>query len=109
MEHNLLALKKTLSEDDDEEHKSIDKVLALIREEQSKKIITWEGVWEETWRHTAAKYWETYAMDCIVWPPLQLINFTFVPVQYQVLPQSPAVHLPRANDGPRSLFCSFFL
>jgi hypothetical protein len=23
--------------------------------------------------------------DCVVWPPLQLINFTFVPLQYRVL------------------------
>lgn len=28
---------------------------------------------------------QTYVADCVVWPPLQLINFTFVPLRLQVL------------------------
>lgn len=28
---------------------------------------------------------QTYIADCVVWPPLQLINFTFVPLRLQVL------------------------
>jgi len=40
---------------------------------------------KQAWDHTKAVYLRTYAVDCVVWPPLQLINFSFVPLRYQVL------------------------
>eukprot|EP01113_Clastostelium_recurvatum_P002551 TRINITY_DN11075_c0_g1_i1.p1 TRINITY_DN11075_c0_g1~~TRINITY_DN11075_c0_g1_i1.p1 ORF type:complete len:308 (-),score=53.55 TRINITY_DN11075_c0_g1_i1:33-956(-) len=40
---------------------------------------------KDAWEHTKNVYWQTYIADCIVWPPLQLVNFTFVPLRFQVL------------------------
>jgi hypothetical protein len=37
------------------------------------------------WKRTIGVYLMTYISDSIVWPPLQLINFSFVPVRYQFL------------------------
>ena len=39
----------------------------------------------KAWEHTKKVYIPTYIADWVVWPPLQLVNFTFVPVRYQVL------------------------
>ena len=49
------------------------------------KTITWQEIWNKSWENTKAVYWETYMADCLVWPPIQLINFTFVPVKLQFL------------------------
>jgi hypothetical protein len=40
---------------------------------------------EEAWEDTKKVYIPTYIADCIVWPPVQLINFRFVPVPLQPL------------------------
>lgn len=48
-------------------------------------IPTWPEVWDKTWTHTKDVFWKTYMTDCLVWPPLQLINFTFVPLKFQFL------------------------
>jgi len=40
---------------------------------------------KHAWQHTREVYIPTYVVDWIVWPPLQLVNFTFVPLKYQVL------------------------
>jgi protein Mpv17 len=42
-------------------------------------------VWQHSWQKVREVYVETFVMDCIVWPPLQLINFTFIPVRFQFL------------------------
>jgi hypothetical protein len=34
---------------------------------------------------TKRVFFHTYMIDCMFWPPLQLINFAYVPVQYQFL------------------------
>ena len=47
--------------------------------------ISWEDVYNKTWLHTKDVYLETYLTDCIVWPPIQLINFTFIPLRFQFL------------------------
>jgi len=39
----------------------------------------------KAWEHTKKVYIPTYIADWIVWPPLQLVNFTFIPLRYQVL------------------------
>lgn len=50
-----------------------------------KRSPSWQEIWDRTWSHTRDVYVQTYLTDCIVWPPLQLINFTFVPLRFQFL------------------------
>lgn len=81
----------------------IDKLTEFSREEVQSKVIkevinklqthqvltarglSWGEIWERSWAHTKEVYWDTYIADCMVWPPLQLINFTFIPVRFQFL------------------------
>jgi hypothetical protein len=76
---------RSLLEQSDVEDESIDRVLALLTEEERKTHVDeWGDIFRATWDHTKEVYWQTYVADCIVWPPLQFINFTFVPLRYQV-------------------------
>jgi hypothetical protein len=54
-------------------------------EEINTKELSWELIVRNAWTHTKEVYWGTYMIDCMFWPPLQLINFTFVPVRFQFL------------------------
>jgi hypothetical protein len=81
---NLLRIKSLLAQSDIEDD-SIDRVLALLAEEERKTHIEWRTIAESTWAHTKEVYWPTYAADCVVWPGLQWVNFTFVPLRFQVL------------------------
>lgn len=47
--------------------------------------LSWSEIWQKTWAHTKEVYLDTYLADCAVWPPLQLINFTFIPLRFQFL------------------------
>ena len=47
--------------------------------------LDWRKIWDQTWSHMKEVYWQTFLADCVVWPPLQFFNFTFVPLRYQVL------------------------
>ncbi len=49
------------------------------------KKILWTDVWRQSWEKTKSVFWGVYIADCTVWPFLQLINFTFVPLRFQVL------------------------
>ncbi len=80
LERELLALKgkkqptalaggpaTTVDDDDaaalllDESHESIDRVLALLREERAKnESVTWASIWEHTLEHTKQVYVPTY-------------------------------------------------
>jgi len=40
---------------------------------------------QKAFEHTNNAFKPTYLADCIIWPPLQLINFMYIPLQYQVL------------------------
>ncbi len=85
LERDLLRI-RSLLEQSDVEDESIDRVLALLSEEEQKtQIDDWASIWRSTWAHMKEVYWPTYVADCVVWPPLQFINFTFVPLRYQVL------------------------
>lgn len=64
---------------------SIDRVLAMLKEEQNKKTKTWHHIWDESYHSAKDKFLVTYLLDCAVWPLLQTINFTFVPLKAQVL------------------------
>lgn len=63
------------------EDDSIDRVLSLLQEEEEKTHIEWKQIWDKTYGHMKEVYWTTFAADCVVWPPLQFINFTFVPLR----------------------------
>ena len=48
--------------------------------------IVLKSIWnEEVVPHLGAVYIETYLMDCKVWIPIQLLNFRFIPLRFQVL------------------------
>lgn len=66
---------------------ALDRLLTLLHEEEGRPELnlSWRTIWVRTWEHTKDVYWETFVADCLVWPPLQLINFSFVPLKYQVL------------------------
>lgn len=86
-EQQLDKLRDMLVEGLDVDESSIDKVLSLLRaeEEQLSREHTMRLVWGKTWAHMKEVYWETFLADCVVWPGLQFINFTFVPLRFQVL------------------------
>lgn len=65
--------------------RSIDHILSVLRAEQATKTLSWGAIWRETWRHMQEVYVTTYLADCAVWPVLQYVNFSYVPVQYQTL------------------------
>lgn len=69
------------------ELEEINNILMSIKRAQLYKAkgLTWEDISRKSWQHTKNVYVETYLTDCVVWPPLQLINFTFVPVRFQFL------------------------
>jgi hypothetical protein len=63
---------------------------ATALEELIQKLETSEGpdlakIIKEAWQHTKNVYLLTYAIDWCAWPFLQLINFSLVPLKYQVL------------------------
>jgi len=63
---------------------------ATALEELIQKLETSEGPnlakhIKEAWEHTKEVYLLTYAVDWCAWPFLQLINFSLVPLKYQVL------------------------
>lgn len=78
---------ETSSELDQEQNKIINEIFDKVRRthEIRAKSLTWKDIWTKAWLHTKEVYVDTYLYDCIVWPPLQLINFTFIPLRFQFL------------------------
>lgn len=56
-----------------------------LQQELNNRSLSWSAIWQRTWQHTREVFFETYIADCAIWPPLQLINFTFVPLRFQFL------------------------
>eukprot|EP00602_Paraphysomonas_sp_CaronLab_P001337 CAMPEP_0185025494 /NCGR_PEP_ID=MMETSP1103-20130426/8428_1 /TAXON_ID=36769 /ORGANISM="Paraphysomonas bandaiensis, Strain Caron Lab Isolate" /LENGTH=74 /DNA_ID=CAMNT_0027558699 /DNA_START=645 /DNA_END=869 /DNA_ORIENTATION=- len=42
-------------------------------------------IMKEACEHTSKIFLPTFMVDCMFWPPVQMVNFAYVPVQYQVL------------------------
>ena len=72
---------------EDDEARLIAQVVRKLRIAHAikSKALTWEEIWFKSWEHTKEVYLSTYLADCVVWPPLQLINFTFIPLRFQFL------------------------
>lgn len=70
-----------------EQIRLLEEVLERLKAEHRimEQKLSWYSIWSNTWKHTRDVYLQTYIADCMVWPPLQLINFTFVPVRFQFL------------------------
>lgn len=47
--------------------------------------LNWSDIWDASWRKTKSVFLGVYMIDCAVWPLLQLVNFSFVPLRFQVL------------------------
>lgn len=85
LRRDLLRIRSLLQQTDVEDD-SIDRVLSLLHEEEQRHpSIEWSTIWHNSLSHLKEVYWATFIADCIVWPPLQLINFTFIPLRFQVL------------------------
>lgn len=74
-------------EDTKYQYSLINKIFHKIRmvEAIKDKELSGEQIVMGAWQHTKEVFWKTYMVDCAFWPPLQLINFTFVPVRFQFL------------------------
>ncbi len=72
---------------ENEQYKLINQIFKKVKRthELRERQLTWKDIWLNTWEHTKQVYAQTYLADCIVWPPLQLINFTFIPLRFQFL------------------------
>eukprot|EP01034_Spumella_vulgaris_P021889 gene21889-27966_t len=72
---------------ENDQYKLINQIFKKVKRthELRDRQLTWTDIFANTWNHTKEVYLETYLADCIVWPPLQLINFTFIPLRFQFL------------------------
>jgi len=77
MIHSLNSMKTGNNSD------AIDNIIRTL--ESSHQPKNFFSVVKHAWDHTKQVYIPTYVADWVVWPPLQLVNFTFVPLRYQVL------------------------
>jgi hypothetical protein len=78
-----------------EQAKLVTDIIKLIQESKDKESVVkelklkhhyeWDRIWWRTWSHTKEVYLTTYLTDIVVWPPLQLVNFSFVPLRFQFL------------------------
>ena len=69
-----------------DEQALIDLIMRLkLHQLDSCRNLLWSDIMDRSWEKTKSVFWGVYAADCTVWPFLQLINFTFVPLRFQVL------------------------
>jgi hypothetical protein len=76
---------RSLLEASDLEDESIERVLALLAEEEVKSHLEWKQIWDSSLAQLKEVFWPTFVADCVVWPPIQFVNFSVVPLQYRVL------------------------
>ncbi len=72
---------------ENEQYKLINQIFTKVKRTQElrERQLTWNDIVLNSWNHTKGVFLSTYQADCIVWPPLQLINFTFIPLRFQFL------------------------
>jgi protein Mpv17 len=47
--------------------------------------LSYSDILENTWKHTSIILLPTFLNSCWYWPPVQYINFKYIPLRYQVL------------------------
>lgn len=74
-------------EDTKYQYSLINKIFHKIKQvdQVKEKQLSAQQIVLNTWQHTKDVYLKTYMVDCMFWPPLQLINFTYVPLRFQFL------------------------
>lgn len=83
LEKQLLDLKEKVPDEDDP---YVDRVLELLRQETDNSTsLTYSEIWHNSWLHCKEVYLPTFLVDCLFWPPVQLLNFSFVPVRLRFL------------------------
>jgi hypothetical protein len=54
-------------------------------EQANRDLYTWRSIASKAQSETRRNFFGTYIVDVSVWPPLQAINFTYVPLRFQLL------------------------
>lgn len=60
-------------------------VSSSVESKETIKVSAYDKLIMKAWKQTKEVYLGTYLLECCVWPPVQLINFTYMPLRFQFL------------------------